>query len=249
MGRILIGTSGWVYGAWKGRFYPATLPDVQRLVYYAGRFQTTELNYSFYHVPSAETYRKWLTHVPQDFVFALKANRLITHVARLCGVESAWSDFMDGAAELGHHLGPILLQLPPFFARDYAALGSFLEMASGISRGMRLVFEFRHASWFIEDTYRLLTRHGAALCIADGPRYPRIHRLTANFAYLRFHGRTPPEAPWYAEEQLEREARFVDGLASQGLETYVYFNNDALAHAPANAARLRELLGEVRSAA
>ena len=249
MARICIGTCGWVYGAWKGRFYPPTLPDAQRLGYYANRFQTTELNYSFYNVPSAETYKKWLTLVPPNFVFALKANRLITHVARLRDVEETWNDFVGKAQALGPHLGPVLLQLPPSFRRDHGTLVGFLEMASRTSSGLRLAVEFRHASWFVDETFRLLSQHGAALCIADGPRYPRLNHVTANFAYLRFHGRTPPEAPWYADDQLRREATFIESLLRHGIDTYVYFNNDALAHAPANAARLRELLGEARCAA
>ena len=242
MARLLIGTSGWVYGSWKGIFYPPALPDVQRLSYYAGRFETTELNYSFYHVPSADTYRRWLRVVPPGFVFALKANRIITHVARLRNVDLTWSDFMRGAQQLGAHLGPILLQLPPSFGKDHALLTAFLEMTSTTSTPLRLALEFRHASWFIEETYRLLSRYRAALCIADGPRFPRVDRVTADFAYLRFHGRTPREAPFYADKQLLQEARFIERLVHQGIDTYVYFNNDALAHAPMNAARLSELL-------
>ncbi len=249
MARIFIGTCGWVYDAWKGRFYPPALPDAQRLGYYANRFQTTELNYSFYHVPSSETYRKWLRLVPPGFVFALKANRLITHEARLRDVESTWNDFVGQAQALGPQLGPILLQLPPFFRKDHGVLAAFLEMASGSSCSIRVTVEFRHPSWFIEETYRLLTRYGAALCIADGPRYPRHNQITADFAYFRFHGRTPGEAPLYKDEDLRREATFIESLVGEGIETYVYFNNDALAHAPANAARLGELLEERRSAA
>jgi uncharacterized protein YecE (DUF72 family) len=249
MARVFIGTSGWVYGAWKGRFYPPTLPDAQRLGFYANRFQTTELNYSFYHVPSPDTYRKWLKLVPADFLFALKANRLITHLARLHDVEPTWSDFVQQAQTLGPQLGPILLQLPPSFRSDHGTLGAFLEMALGSLPSIRLTFEFRHPSWFVEETYRILTRYGAALCIADGPRFPRVERVTANFSYLRFHGRTPREAPLYGDEQLVREARFVERLTAEGIDTYVYFNNDALAHAAMNAARLGELLGERRSAA
>jgi uncharacterized protein YecE (DUF72 family) len=249
MARIFIGTSGWVYGAWRGLFYPPTLPDAQRLSYFANRFRTTEVNYSFYHVPSTDTYRKWLGLVPPDFVFSLKANRVITHVARLQEVGPPWNDFVRGARQLGHQLGPILLQFPPSFRKDHAVLAAFLEMASRTSVHIRLVFEFRHPSWFVEDTYRLLRRHGCALCIADGPRYPRANEVTADFAYVRFHGHAPREAPWYADEDLRQEAKFIRRLARQGIDTYVYFNNDALAHAPANAARLSELVDERRSAA
>jgi uncharacterized protein YecE (DUF72 family) len=249
MARIYIGTSGWVYGAWKGRFYPPTLPEAQRLGYYASWFETTEVNYSFYHVPSPETYKRWLRLAPPDFLFTLKANRIITHVARLRDVESPWTEFMRGARALGPQLGPILLQLPPSFRQDQAALTAFLEMTASTSRPVRLAFEFRHASWFNEDTYRLLRRYGVALCIADGPRFPRMDRVTAEFSYLRFHGRTPREAPCYDNEQLAREAKFIERLAGQGIDTYVYFNNDALAHAPMNAARLSQLLADQCSAA
>jgi uncharacterized protein YecE (DUF72 family) len=249
MARVLVGTCGWVYGVWKGRFYPPTLPNAQWLSYYASRFETTEVNYSFYHVPSLETYRRWLKIVPPDFLFALKANRLITHVVRLRDVESAWKDFTQGARDLGQHLGPILLQLPPSFRKDYAALAGFLEIASSTTKFIRLAFEFRHASWFIDDIYRLLNQHNAALCIADGPRFPRVDQVTADFAYLRFHGRIPREAPCYGDEQLRREAKFIETLTWQGIDIYAYFNNDGLAHAPANAARLRELLHLRRSAA
>jgi uncharacterized protein YecE (DUF72 family) len=187
--------------------------------------------------------------VPPDFFFALKANRLITHVARLRDSESTWKDFTRGAEALGQHLGSILLQLPPSFRNDHAVLAAFLEMTSTSTPSIRLAFEFRHASWFIDDTYRLLNRHGAALCIADGPRFPRVDQVTTDFAYLRFHGRMPREAPWYSDEELQREGMFIERLVRQGIDTYVYFNNDGLAHAPANGARLRELLNELHMAA
>jgi uncharacterized protein YecE (DUF72 family) len=246
MARILVGTSGWVYGGWQDRFYPPGLPNAQRLSFYANRFETTEVNYSFYHLPKAETYRKWATLVSEDFVFSIKANRAITHVARLRNVEKTWNEFVRSATELRQHLGPILIQLPPSFRQDHVCLSAFLEMTSGTSTAVRLAFEFRHASWFTDETYRLLTRYGSALCIADSVRYPRRNEVTTNFTYLRFHGRTPRHAPFYADDQLRHEAEFIDRLTWQGIETYVYFNNDVQAHAPTNAARLRELLNELR---
>jgi uncharacterized protein YecE (DUF72 family) len=248
MARVWIGTSGWVYGAWRGRFYPHILPDAQWLGYYASRFHTTEVNYSFYHVPSVETCSRWVRAVPPDFLFGLKANRLITHVRRLRDTGSEWNNFVTAARVLGQQLGPILLQLPPSFRNDHAALTEFLEMASHTPK-IRLAFEFRHPSWFVDDTYRLLSRHGAALCIADGPRFPRTNHVTAEFAYLRFHGRAPREAPCYTDEQLRQEAAFIEKLVQQGTDTYVHFNNDAFPHAPANAAYLGEVLNQRRSAA
>ncbi len=249
MARLLIGTSGWVYGGWKGPFYPPALPDAQRLSYYATRLSTTEVNYSFYHVPSVGTYRKWRMQVPGDFVFAMKANRAITHVGRLQDVEQTWADFVAGAAELRQQLGPILIQLPPSLRESRLRLKAFLDIVSCLPIAVRLAFEFRHPSWFTNETYRLLARYGAALCVADGARHPRINEVTTNFAYLRFHGRTPPEAPFYTDGELEQEARFITGLLRQGIDTYAYFNNDALAHAPMNAARLMEFLNDIGHAA
>ncbi|HEU4686336.1 MAG TPA: DUF72 domain-containing protein [Nitrospira sp.] len=248
MARLFIGTSGWVYGAWKGRFYPPTLPDAQRLSYYATRFITTEVNYSYYHVPSAETYRRWTALIPPQFVFVLKANRSITHLARLKNVEALWSEFVEGARNLGRHLGPILVQLAPSFLKDEHRLESFLDLASG-DRTIRLAFEFRHESWFAEQTYRLLARYGAALCIADSIHRPRVDRVTADFAYLRYHGRTPREAPCYTDEELRQEATLIERLIDEGLDTYAFFNNDALAHSAANAATLQSLVSENRHAA
>ena len=249
MARVYIGTSGWVYGAWKGRFYPHGLPDAQRLSFYATKFAATEINYSYYHLPFLQTYRKWAMLVPPGFVFAIKANRAITHLARLKNVDKAWKDFVQGAKELRQHLGPILVQLPPSFRKNHDRLKAFLETTSGTDTSLRLAFEFRHESWFAEETYKLLTRYGAALCIADSISRPRLNRVTADFAYVRYHGRTPREAPCYTDEELRQEAKFIGRLVGQGIDAYVYFNNDALAHAPSNAARLEELLNEMRRAA
>jgi uncharacterized protein YecE (DUF72 family) len=146
------------------------------------------------------------------------------------------------AALLGVHLGPILVQLPPTFQADHGRLSRFLALTSELPSRVRLAFEFRHASWFTDQTYRLLTQFGVALCIADSATRPRHNIVTADFAYLRYHGRTPREAPFYTDEELREEAAFIERLAKDGIDAYVYFNNDADGHAPANAARLKDLL-------
>jgi uncharacterized protein YecE (DUF72 family) len=122
-------------------------------------------------------------------------------------------------------------------------------LTSDLPHSVRLAFEFRHASWFTDETYRLLTRFGAALCIADSATRDRRNVVTADFACLRYHGRTPRMAPFYRDDELREEARFIERLAGQGIEVYAYFNNDADGHAPTNAARLKEFLREVRCAA
>jgi uncharacterized protein YecE (DUF72 family) len=243
--RVLIGTSGWTYSSWKGTFYPEDLPSRHYLDYYAGEFDSTEVNYSFYHLPRRDTYEKWAARVSNDFVFALKASRFITHVKRLADAEEAWKSFVQNALALGPHLGPVLLQFPPSFRCDRPKLAAFLRSAqqpAPRAHPLRLVFEFRHESWFTEQSYALLRRHNAALCIADSPRYPRRDKVTADFVYLRFHGRTELFASKYTDAELAEEAKRITRYARAGLDVYAYFNNDALGHAVANARRLKELV-------
>lgn len=246
MPNFLVGTSGWTYASWKGRFYPKDLPSRRYLAYYAGEFSTTEVNYSFYHLPRPETYAKWAADVPDAFIFAVKASRFITHIKRLQAVEEAWTTFVDNAHKLEHHLGPILLQFPASFRCDESRLSNFLRQARRSGRNgksLRLVFEFRHESWFKEPVYTLLRAHQAALCIADSPRYPRRNIVTADFSYIRFHGPTKLFASTYPRQKLETEARLIERYLRDGLDVYVYFNNDAMGHAVANARTLRGMVG------
>ena len=245
MARLFVGTSGWTYSSWKRLFYPADLPSRHYLDFYAGAFGSTEVNYSFYHLPRPSTYEKWVAQVPEGFIFALKASRFITHVKRLVDIEEAWETFVRNALALGPHLGPILLQFPSSFRCDRMKLAAFLagawQQAFG-TRPLRLAFEFRHKSWFAEETYALLRRHKAALCIADSPRYPRREVVTADFVYLRFHGRIDLFASMYTDTELAVEAKRIRRHLRNGLDVYVYFNNDALGHAVANARTLREMV-------
>jgi uncharacterized protein YecE (DUF72 family) len=245
MARLFIGTSGWTYSSWKGTFYPEALPSRDYLEFYSREFESTEVNYSFYHLPRPSTYEKWAAQVPDTFIFALKASRFITHVKRLVDVEEPWTTFVQNALAVGAHLGPILLQFPPSFRCDRPKLAAFLrsaQRAAPKSRPIRLVFEFRHESWFSEQTYALLRRHNAALCIADSPRYPRRDVVTADFVYLRFHGRTDLFASKYTDSELAEEAKQIRRYFRDGLDVYVYFNNDAFGHAVANARTLNHLL-------
>lgn len=241
MATVLIGTSGWTYGSWKGPFYPADLPARDYLSFYAATFPTTEINYSFYHLPKRSTYERWRAQVPDSFVFAVKASRFITHIKRLKDVQDAWRSFVEPAAVLGGRLGPILLQFPPSFRADPDTLDRFLRMAAmaeGRPGPLRLVCEFRHESWFTDRTYRLLHRHGVALCIADGPKYIRRDVVTANFTYIRYHGRSRMFASSYTDQELVEEARRIRRYRRDGLDVFVYFNNDALGHAVRNARTL-----------
>ncbi len=244
MARALIGTSGWAYKSWRERFYPANLPSRRYLEFYGREFPTTELNASFYRLPSPQTFRNWANQVPDRFVFAVKASRLLTHIKRLIDVEEPWTALLKSACELEHRLGPILLQLPPSFRLELTRLEAFLEMVQGGSAqaALRLVFEFRHQSWFRKEVYRLLERYGAALCIADSPRYPREDVVTADFAYFRYHGRSQLFASNYSRVELTREARKIEQYLQDGVEVFAYFNNDARGYAVQNAHTLKMLL-------
>jgi len=247
MARVFVGTSGWTYPDWRGIFYPDDLPGRQYLEFYAREFGTAEINYSFYHLPKPETYAKWAGQVPDGFLFAVKTSRLITHTKRLRAVTEPWRTFIHNALALGPHLGPILLQFPPSFRCDEKRLAAFLERArddASDDRPLRLVFEFRHESWFSEEIYRLLKRHHAALCIADSPAYPRRDVLTADFVYLRFYGRDELFVSSYSRAELSDEANKIKRYLKDGLDVFAYFNNTAGGHAIRNARTLRSLLGE-----
>jgi uncharacterized protein YecE (DUF72 family) len=156
MARYYIGTSGWHYDDWRGRFYPEKLPKTQWLDFYAQHFATLELNNSFYHLPSEKAFRNWYDSSSPGFVFAVKISRFITHIKRLKDCNEAVSNFMSRAALLKEKLGPILFQLPPGLHRDDDRLKSFLAI---LPREKKYAIEFRHKSWFIEEVHDILRQH------------------------------------------------------------------------------------------
>jgi len=241
---LRIGTSGWNYGDWQGRFYPPDLPSRQYLGWYAKHFRTVEVNYSFYHLPRPSTYENWAAQVPDEFVFAVKASRLITHIRRLEQAHEEWRRFLDNAAVLGGKLGPILLQFPPSFKANTDALGAFL---SATPKPFELAFEFRHASWFGPEVLEMLRKHHAALVIADSERYPQAPAVpTASFTYLRFHGPAELFASNYSDEQLRAWSNRIRTWLSEGVSVHAYFNNDFHGHALANAQTLAGFLDASR---
>jgi uncharacterized protein YecE (DUF72 family) len=246
---LKIGTSGWNYKSWKERFYPKDLPASSYLEYYSHEFDTAELNYSFYRLPNKSTYEHWASTVPQGFIFALKVSRFITHIKRLSNISEPWRIFTENAEPLKEHKGPLLLQLPENFHADAGKLRDFLSMAesSNADRKLRLVFEFRHDSWLNKEIYDLLEQYNAALCVADSPRYPRRNIITADFVYFRYHGRDDLFRSWYSDEELRSEARAILKLVEDGLDVYVYFNNDFEAHAVRNARTLKQLTSKLGS--
>jgi uncharacterized protein YecE (DUF72 family) len=220
---VIIGTSGWQYKDWRGRFYPAELALRHWLEHFAVQFQTVEVNNAFYRLPEADTFRRWRETVPDDFIMAVKASRYLTHVRRLKDPEAPVQRLMSRVCHLGSNLGPILLQLPPNFRADLPALERTLAC---FAPGTRVAVEPRHDSWFTPALATLLRDHEAALCLSDarGPKGPLWR--TAPWGYLRMHeGRARPH-PCYGRTALRSWAARLADLWEDSEDVFVYFNND-----------------------
>ena len=248
-GRLLLGTSGYVYPHWRRRFYPRGLPARAWLPYYAARFTTVELNNPFYRLPTAQVFAAWRAAVPTDFIFAVKASRFLTHLKRLREPEDPLRLLLERARRLGPTLGPVLFQLPGNFPVNIERLDGFLRALARqrLVRPLRAVLEIRHASWLVPDVIGRLRRAGVALCLTDWRETPVRDVVTAHFVYVRRHGARRRYGGPYPEVTLHEDARDIRRWLRQGRDVYVYFNNDALAHAVRDAERLRAMLDERRS--
>jgi uncharacterized protein YecE (DUF72 family) len=244
-GRLFLGTSGYVYPHWRGRFYPPGLPSREWLPFYARHFGTVELNNPFYRLPAKTAFRSWRATVPDDFVFAVKASRYLTHLKRLKAPRAPLDRLLRRVRPLGPTLGPLLFQLPPHFHQDPARLRTFLRALQRQSHvpGLRAALEVRHASWLVPETFDLLHKAGVALCLHDARPAPVRGPLTADFVYVRRHGPGARYRGSYPEGRLRADARDIGGWLDEGRDVYVYFNNDGGGAAVRNAKRLGQLLG------
>lgn len=257
--RILIGTSGWTYPHWRGVLYPPGMPQRVWLETYATEFGAVELNATFYRLPRPEVFAGWARRTPEDFRFAIKASRQITHRRRLadCADTIAW--LFAPVARLGRRAEVVLWQLPPDLRADAGRLAGLLEDLAGdpVAGRLRHAFEFREPSWFAAPVFEVLAAHRAAVVAADHPftvllpsmRAPRGADLpvlraphTADFVYLRRHGPRGRYRGRYSEAMLRAEAGRLRRWAGEGRNVYVFYNNDAEGHAVRNARRLRALL-------
>jgi uncharacterized protein YecE (DUF72 family) len=251
---IRIGTSGWHYDHWAGPFYHADLPKDKWLEYYAQHFDTVELNNTFYHLPKEKSLKRWHKLAPKNFLYAVKASRYITHIKKLKDVSEELTRFLDLVAFLGRKLGPILYQLPPSLHKDLARLESFLQVLCSVilnvaqrseeslSRRRDSVFEFRHESWYCEDTYKLLGKFNVGFCIHDLPGNESPKIVTGDIIYVRFHGTTGRYSGCYSKSMLANWATWLKDHAKDVRSIYVYFNNDEAAYAIRNAKELKKLL-------
>ena len=220
---VWIGTSGWQYRDWRGRFYPEGLRQGLWLEHYASRFRTVELNNAFYRLPEGQVFDGWRQRTPGDFVMGVKASRYITHVRRLQEPAEPVARLLERAQRLASKLGPVLLQLPPTMAADVPALAATLQC---FPSDVRVTVEFRHESWFIDEVRDLLAEHDAAFCLADSPRRRTPEWRTASWGYVRFHEGTASPPPCYSRSALARWAGRLAELFDPADDVYAFFNND-----------------------
>ena len=236
---IAVGTSGWQYRDWRGRFYPERLAQSQWLEHYSARFATVEVNNAFYRLPAATTFESWRARTPPGFVFAVKASRYLTHVRRLREPADPVALLLSRMEPLGDRLGPVLLQLPPSLRAEPERLDETLRCFAG---RVRVAVEMRHRSWFTGEVRAVLERHGAALCLADRDSRPVAPLWrTTGWAYLRLHAGRGAGAPGYGDTALRSWALRLAEQWGRAVDGYVYFNNDQRACAVRDAARFASL--------
>ncbi|MGH9630525.1 MAG: DUF72 domain-containing protein [Bryobacteraceae bacterium] len=235
---LYAGTSGFAYASWKPDFYPAKLPATRFLEFYAQRLNSTEINYTFRRLPSASTLEAWVNAVPADFVFSLKAHMRLTHILKLRNTSEFLEVFLKAIDPLrsARRLGPILFQLPPALKFDPLLLSDFLAL---LPDDLRYTFEFRNTSWLVSETYQLLEKHNAALCLAESDKLVIPPVITAGFIYSRLRKSD------YTSEDREEIAARLEILLKQGHDIYIYFKHE---ETPAGAAYAEELLTRFKPA-
>lgn len=239
MENLFIGSSGFSYDDWVDEFYPLDIASNKRLNYYADHFNTVEINNSFYNLPKKETFKNWAESVGEDFVFAIKANRYITHMKNLMVDEKSINKLLDRAEPLGKKLGPILFQLPPQWNINLERFKNFVSLLPG---SQRFVFEFRNKTWYTDKVYQILEDSNIGFCIHDHQDGPSPEKITADFIYLRFHGPGGYYQSKYSDKELKNWKLKIMSYLKKDLAVFCYFNNDFQGFAIDNAKKLRNLL-------
>jgi uncharacterized protein YecE (DUF72 family) len=238
---VWVGCSGWNYPHWRERFYPRGMPPRKWLEHYAGRFDTVEVNNTFYRLPSRDAVAGWVEQTPEEFVFTVKASRYLTHIKRLTDMGQGVERYYERIEPLAGSpkMGPVLWQLPGNFRRDDERLAAALDaLPSG-----RHCFEFRHPSWFVPDVYSLLRERGVALVIGDHPQRPfQSHEMTADWTLVRMHHGHRGRRGNNSDSELDTWARRLSQWRRR-VEVFVYFNNDWDGFALRNARRIARALG------
>jgi uncharacterized protein YecE (DUF72 family) len=270
MARTCVGISGWRYAGWRGDFYPEGLAQRRELEYAAERLTSIEINGSFYSLQRPSSYASWREQTPDDFVFSVKGPRFVTHLKRLNDVETPLANFFaSGVLALGPKLGPVLWQLPENLRFDATVLDDFFSLlprttgeaavlaerhddkvkpdrvltTAEVDQPLQYALEFRSATFATEEAYDVLRRHRVGCVLADtAGRWPKVEQVTADLMYVRLHGDKELYASGYSDESLDDWARRCRGWCAQGLDVFVYFDNDIKGYAPHDAMRLIERL-------
>lgn len=270
MGEIRVGISGWTYAGWRGDWYPRGLRQKDELAYAAGRLGSIEVNGSFYSLQRPSSYARWAAETPDDFLFAVKGGRFVTHMRRLRDVEAPLANFFaSGVLALGEKLGPVLWQLPETLEYDAGLLADFFALLPRTTREIaalaerhddkladdraltttdldlpvRHALEFRSASYCTDEAADLLREHDVATVVADtAGRFPMAEAVTSDLVYVRLHGDTELYTSGYDDAALRRWTDRCRSCAEGGADVVVYFDNDAKGFAPYDAERLQELL-------
>jgi uncharacterized protein YecE (DUF72 family) len=233
-----VGCSGWQYRHWRGNFYPATLPASQWLDHYTTRFDTVEINNTFYRLPEAATFAAWRRRAPRGFLYAVKASRYLTHMKKLNAPHEPIARLFTRARHLGKAFGPVLYQLPPGWPVNVGRFDAFLR---ALPRARRHAVEFRDPSWYSDEVLAVLERRRVALCLHDMAGSASGMRAVGPFVYVRFHG-VQKYRGRYDDDTLERWAVWLAGERRRGRPVFAYFNNDTGGHAPRDAIRLRDAI-------
>jgi uncharacterized protein YecE (DUF72 family) len=238
--QVHIATSGWHYKHWIGAFYPPDMRPGQMLRWYAEKFDTVEINNSFYRLPAVAALESWCRETPPEFCFAVKASRYITHNRKHNDPESAKEKFISLVEKLGRRLGPILFQLPPSWKVNVDRLDQFL---TALPRTHRYAFEFRNPTWNVAPVYEALRRHNAAYCIYELAGFQSPIEITADFTYVRLHGPGNKYQGDYSRQILRNWARRIEAWRRKLKHVFVYFDNDQAGFAPKNALELKKMIG------
>jgi uncharacterized protein YecE (DUF72 family) len=239
-GSFRIGTSGWHYSHWKGPFYPEDIAAGDMLDFYVARFDTVEINNSFYQLPTKKTLEAWRDNVPDDFIFAVKASRYITHMKKLKDPAKSMKKFFKRIDSLGEKLGPILFQLPPRWKFNGERLKAFLD---ALPADFSYTMEFRDTTWFTKQAYDLLAEHNVAFCIYQLAGLLSPKQVTADLVYVRLHGPTKKKYEGrYSNRTLAGWAGAFSAWNRRGNDVFCYFDNDQAGYAPNDASRLLNML-------
>jgi len=235
--RVNVGCSGWFYWHWKDRFYPSNVPQSKWFKFYTTKFNTVELNSTFYHFPKISTAKNWYKQSPKNFIYTLKVNRVITHIKKFKATSQLVKDFYKVGDELKEKIGCFLFQLPPSLKFNKKKLDGIIDQ---LDLKRRNVLEFRHESWFTPEVYEILRKNKIIFCIVSSPSLPEDFVKTTEEIYVRFHGRGGWYSSNYSDDELKEWAKKIK--KSKAEQVWAYFNNDFNANATRNALTLKKML-------